>query len=98
LLDDAKVAGSAQRRRSGAVLQHGSVLLEKSPAAPELFGIIDLGGKVIAPADLTGAWRDRLVHACHVCWQSEPLGRVEIERAAQIVGEIYGQPGWTYRR
>jgi lipoate-protein ligase A len=98
LLGHAKVAGSAQRRRRGAVLQHGSVLLKKSPAAPELFGIIDLGGKVVAPDDLTSAWRDRVARSCHICWQSEPLDGVEIERAAQIVGEFYGQPGWTNRR
>ena len=30
-----KIAGSAQRRRRGALLQHGSVLLGRSPAAPE---------------------------------------------------------------
>ncbi len=98
LLGDAKVAGSAQCRRRGAVLQHGSVLLEKSPAVPELFGIIDLGGKVISHHDLASAWRDRLARVCHTCWQPEPLAGVEIARAAQIVGEIYGQPGWTYRR
>lgn len=37
-----KVLGSAQRRRRGAVLQHGSLLLWRSPAAPEFPGILDL--------------------------------------------------------
>lgn len=37
-----KIVGSAQRRRSGAVLQHGSLLLECSRYAPEFPGIHDL--------------------------------------------------------
>ena len=37
-----KVLGSAQRRHRGAILQHGSLLLEMSPAAPELLGLRDL--------------------------------------------------------
>jgi lipoate-protein ligase A len=41
-----KVAGSAQRRRRGAVLQHGSVLLRRSPLAPAVPGISDLAPQV----------------------------------------------------
>ena len=37
-----KVLGSAQRRRRGAVLQHGSLLLQHSDFAPELLGLHDL--------------------------------------------------------
>ncbi|MBC7819878.1 MAG: lipoate--protein ligase [Planctomycetaceae bacterium] len=37
-----KVLGSAQRRRRGAVLQHGSLLLRASEHAPELFGVSEL--------------------------------------------------------
>lgn len=39
-----KIIGSAQRRRRGAVLQHGSILLKRSPHAPEFPGIEDLCG------------------------------------------------------
>jgi lipoate-protein ligase A len=42
LLDGWKIAGSAQRRQRGAVLQHGSILFERSAFAPELPGIQDL--------------------------------------------------------
>ena len=34
----AKIAGSAQRRRSGAILQHGSMLLRQSAITPEFRG------------------------------------------------------------
>jgi lipoate-protein ligase A len=37
-----KIVGSAQRRRRGAVLQHGSILLKSSSYLPELLGIEDL--------------------------------------------------------
>lgn len=48
-----KILGSAQRRRRGAVLQHGSLLLEASNYAPELLGLREL-----APTfpDAIAAW------------------------------------------
>jgi len=36
-----KVVGSAQRRRRGTILQHGSILLKASPLLPEVPGIAD---------------------------------------------------------
>jgi len=44
-----KILGSAQRRRRGAVLQHGALLLERSPVAPEYPGITDLTGVAVTP-------------------------------------------------
>ncbi len=37
-----KIVGSAQRRRKGAILQHGSILLRHSKLTPEVRGICDL--------------------------------------------------------
>lgn len=37
-----KILGSAQRRRKGNILQHGSILLRASPLTPEIPGIADL--------------------------------------------------------
>lgn len=37
-----KVLGSAQRRRQGTVLQHGSLVLHRSPRAPMFPGLCDL--------------------------------------------------------
>src|SRR5947199_272477 len=42
VLGGSKLVGGAQRRRSGAVLQHGSLLLARSPATPELPGLSEL--------------------------------------------------------
>ena len=44
-----KILGSAQRRRRGAILQHGSLLWRASEHAPELPGICDLA---TAPTDM----------------------------------------------
>lgn len=38
-----KVVGSAQRRRKGAILQHGSIVFQKSAFAPQFPGVVDLG-------------------------------------------------------
>lgn len=37
-----KVVGSAQRRRKGAILQHGSIILQRSAYAPQIPGLCDL--------------------------------------------------------
>lgn len=40
-----KVLGSAQRRRRGAVLQHGSLVLRRSEFAPQFPGLFDLSSE-----------------------------------------------------
>ncbi len=48
VVGNAKVMGSAQRRNAGAVLQHGSLLLQSSPHAPSLAGLHELCGETPA--------------------------------------------------
>jgi lipoate-protein ligase A len=55
-----KIVGSAQRRRRGAVLQHGAVLLERSPSAPELPGVFAQSVAAQTAADIVEAWSRRL--------------------------------------
>jgi lipoate-protein ligase A len=55
-----KILGSAQRRRHGTLLQHGSLLLAVSPAAPELAGIQDLTDKTPNKSDLLALWSTHL--------------------------------------
>ncbi len=59
VLDDRKILGSAQRRRRGAVLQHGSLLLVRSRHAPQFPGLFDLVPHLREVRDL----RQRLVEA-----------------------------------
>ena len=93
-----KVVGSAQRRRSGAVLQHGSVLLARSPKTPELPGAADLTG---APAD-PRPWADLVSErvpaalglAASPAWWTDRLET----RSLAIEHEVYRNPGWARRR
>jgi hypothetical protein len=58
-----KILGSAQRRRHGAVLQHGSLLWGRSNFAPELPGVRDLAGTKFANSDfapLIQVWSKKL--------------------------------------
>jgi lipoate-protein ligase A len=47
-----KILGSAQRRRRGAILQHGSLLVRRSPYAPQYSGLEELAGKSTAGNEL----------------------------------------------
>ena len=55
-----KVIGSAQRRRRGAILQHGSLLLKRSTHAPAYPGICDLSDGRNAPATMKDEIINRL--------------------------------------
>jgi lipoyl(octanoyl) transferase len=50
---DYKIVGSAQRRSRGAVLQHGSILLERSRCGPELAGFNDVCDNRVTTTFLT---------------------------------------------
>lgn len=52
LIAGSKVAGSAQRKVRGAILQHGSVALSQSPYTPELPGVLELAGKQLLAEDV----------------------------------------------
>lgn len=93
-----KICGSAQRRRRGAVLQHGSILLARSPAAPELPGIADLSGRSVPSRDLVSAWLDRWRRTVGPLRLSEALSAEEIAAAERHVAEKYGADAWTNRR
>lgn len=52
ILNGHKIVGSAQRRRRGAILQHGSILLSASLHAPEFPGIQELTGHQLHSREL----------------------------------------------
>jgi lipoate-protein ligase A len=78
-----KVLGSAQRRRRGAILQHGGLLLKASAVTPELLGISDLQPST----NLTGL-SEQLGNSLlrEVAVHSEPgmLSLAEVEAARKI--------------
>ncbi len=98
VVGDTKVAGSAQRRMKGAVLQHGSVLLGRSAAAPELDGLTELGGTAISIQQLTDRWLARLAAELDLCWQDEPLTPSESRQVADLVRDKYGSPDFLRKQ
>ena len=93
-----KIAGSAQRRRRGAVLQHGSVLLARSAAAPELDGLKELSGRSISADNLIQAWLTKLAIMLAVEWQLSALSGDELRRAAALDSEKYSAETWIKNR
>ncbi len=93
-----KVAGSAQRKRRGALLQHGGILLRQSPHTPELPGIAELIGRDIAAEELrvavVGALRES------TGWRVEPGAWTEGEAAFRSVqvATRYTQAAWNEKR
>jgi lipoate-protein ligase A len=98
LLGDAKIAGSAQRRHHAAILQHGSVLLKRSDAAPELTGITELAGVQIEPWELAQRWAERLAGKLGMPLKRAQLTETEREMAQTLSRERFAHPRWTCRR
>ncbi|WP_146562315.1 lipoate--protein ligase family protein [Posidoniimonas corsicana] len=94
-----KIAGSSQRKRRGAVLQHGSVLLEASPEAPQLPGLRDLLGEDVDARRLAAAWLPRLADRLSLEIVPPQSPETMLEREAQaIFSDKFGQDAWTLRR
>ncbi|OHB69677.1 MAG: hypothetical protein A2V70_16370 [Planctomycetes bacterium RBG_13_63_9] len=98
LVGGVKIAGSAQRRRRGAVLQHGSVLLGRSPAAPELPALGDLARNAPAAGELVDAWSRELAAALAITWRRARLSAEQRRRAAELVEDRYASARWTRHR
>jgi lipoate-protein ligase A len=93
-----KILGSAQRRYHGAVLQHGSLLLNRSPAAPELKGWNDLANLNVATSTLISSVATQLGQALHLELHETKLAPELESIATQIANNKYGSPAWTKRR
>ena len=96
--DNWKVAGSAQRRWRGAVLQHGSVLLAASPFAPELLGIGDLVGKVISAPELTRDLTAQLRRDLGLSVKPQAMTAAEVDAVECLAAEKFTSSRWTNRR
>jgi lipoyl(octanoyl) transferase len=85
-----KIIGSAQRRRRGAALQHGSILLGRSCYAPELPGIEDLTGGPVAADEIARRWLPRLEREMDVSLVEGKLSEEEQRRAGALVENRFG--------
>jgi lipoate-protein ligase A len=93
-----KVLGSAQRRRRSALMQHGSLLLGCSTAAPELPGLSELAGWRVSREDVMEEWAELLEQALGVRLRPGSLSAREEELMERLVLQRYGNARWTGRR
>lgn len=98
VLGDVKIAGSAQRRARGAVLQHGSVLLARSEVAPELAGVADMVDRNIDDEALAESWLATLGDRLELDFAEASLSGAQQARAAALVRTKYAAEDWTLRR
>ncbi len=98
LVGETKVAGSAQRRIEGAILQHGSLLWARSPFAPDLPGLKDLAEVAIAEAEMMHHWMNKLAAGLVWQWRADSLSDGEQSEIARLVRDKYASPQWTEGR
>jgi lipoate-protein ligase A len=79
-----KIVGSAQRRRRGAVLQHGSVLLRRSEYAGQFAGILDLFPCESLARELPSRFASRAQPLFDCSSVEEELGDCIDKRAAEL--------------
>jgi lipoyl(octanoyl) transferase len=90
-----KLVGSAQRRRGGAVLQHGSLLLARSSRTPELPGICDVADESASNHDWSFEVQKRIPVALGLLPVKAKVPAGARSRAAELRHERYQNPAWT---
>jgi lipoate-protein ligase A len=98
LIGDVKICGSAQRRRRGAILQHGSLLLARSRFAPELPGIVELGSNQSEPGQFIDNWRCAIGQSLGLALEAGRLSPGEFASSVRLEREKYAHAAWTARR
>lgn len=94
----AKLVGSAQRRRAGAVLQHGALLLARSPVTPHLAGANDLAPSPKDRAFWCENLERRIPESLGLECDAGPVPASLTERAKALEEVVYRTVSWTARR
>lgn len=100
LIGTHKIAGSAQRRNRGALLQHGSILFDRSNHAPELPGASDLSPPALPLTNdsLIAAWLPLLAGRLGCHFERQELSSAQRQQVTEIVAARFAQPAWNARR
>jgi len=98
LIGPHKIAGSAQRKHRGAIVQHGGILLARSPFTPELPGIAEASGRVVSAEEIRGAVADALSRSQGRRLIADDWTETERRRIAELVREKYTSPRWNDKR
>jgi lipoate-protein ligase A len=103
-----KLVGSAQRRFEGAILQHGSILVEGSQSALEelwpggsgggwVATLVEAGGRPFAFDEVARAVREGFESELGVAFEPGQLDAWEEARAQCLAAERYGRDEFLYR-
>jgi lipoate-protein ligase A len=98
LLAGNKIAGSAQRRQKGSLLQHGAILLQASPHTPQLTGIMDLNGPRVTMEACQNAVIEEFQR--DTAWELRKDGwdALEQEALSRLASEKYSCVAWNNKR
>jgi lipoate-protein ligase A len=98
VVGDVKIVGSAQRRDQGALLQHGSILLARSPNADALPGLAELSGSPVNHRALVRDWSQRLGKQFSLEFAPSSLTETESSLATSIEMSRFEHERWTRKR
>ena len=84
ILGEHKVGGSAQRRLQKSLLQHGSILLQRSQFAPELPGISDLANGFPGQQIFVDRWVEKLSEDLQIELEIGHLSDSERQLASEL--------------
>jgi lipoate-protein ligase A len=93
-----KIVGSAQRRRRGSVLQHGSILWSTSSFAPEIVGFAQLTSESVSLAEATECFSASLLASLGLEGENSKLTGKTLAAAQKRRAERYDLRDWTERR
>ncbi len=95
---EVKIVGSAQYRNGFCgVLQHGSILLDRSAASPELDGIRQVSGTAISDDDLVSVLRRQLEN--DFFWRFRLFDSKTIRKRVDLLWkDRYTDEGWTQKK
>lgn len=97
--ENTKVLGSAQRRWRNALLQHGSLIFQPSPFAPEVLGLMASLDRL--PNDIrtwTELWSRSIGNQLGCRWTVSDLTDGEHAHATELMRTKYGTSAWNARR
>ncbi len=97
VVDGHKIVGSAQRRRRGSILQHGSLLIRRSEFVPDYPGISDLARWPDPTADFEHLLGERIAAALAASRFPGELSASEREFAQKLEANKYCQLAWGRR-
>lgn len=98
VLESVKIVGSAQRRRPGSVLQHGSILLARSPRTPELPGLAELVDYPPSVSSLSSRLTTLIPARLDLDPSADDVAVEERRLASDLETSVHRSPDWIRKR